>query len=66
MKKMYAVKSPSGILCIDTTSTNRAWSWHLAYEKYLHKHFDYVYALNSTKKAYSNGWRCVEVKVIEK
>ena len=64
-KKMFAIKSPSGVLLVDTTATNRAWAWHLAYEKYLHKTAQYVYSMNPTKAAYANGWRCVQVKVSE-
>lgn len=63
---MFAIKSPSGFLLVETTSTNRAWAWHLAYEKVLHKTLQYAYSNNPTKAAYANGWRCVEVEVTEK
>lgn len=63
MKKMYAIKAPSGALLVDTTASNRALAWDFAYRKYLYS--PYAWYADPTRAARRNGWRCVEVKVTE-
>lgn len=64
-KNLYAIKSPSGVLIGTTVSSNPSNSWGQLYLDVLYKSMDYRNSHNPTKKAYSNGWRCVKVTISE-
>jgi len=62
-QKLYAIKSPSGILLWNTAASSRKKAWYYAYEYHLYSHYSNSH--NKTKAAYANGWRCVVVRLIE-
>lgn len=62
-QKLFAIKSPSKILLWDTAASSRTKAWDAAYRRHLYQ--QYMHEKNPTKAAYSRGWRCVPVQLVE-